>query len=846
MDNSVREIDITPDPQVLYVLTYTSMRPIDSLCELIDNAIDSFGIASDPDRSLILIDLPSRRDISEEKAILRVRDNGPGLSIDEVESSLKAGFSSKYRFGKLGLFGVGFNIASGKLGMITKFTTAKEHDDYAIETIIDLQKLRKQGHYKIIPKQIPKPTYLDHGTVIEITAPWKEGNQNFGFMSKLLAQGRPTILRTLGRKYATILRKKTIRLQLGDDTVEPFEHCVWNSSRYVVRQKHGKIYARYDVDSVIHKQRRCGECGNIVPDDSSECIQTDCKSSTIQSVEERIRGWVGIQRFLDSSHFGIDLIRNGRVIRTLEKQAVFEFADENGETIVDYPIDDRTGRIIGEIHLDHVPVDPAKQDFERTSPEWQRAMAHLRGQSSLQPSQPGASENESLIYKLYQGYRKVRTPGRHDLYMGKWLAGSDKATLLSPSEVQVLRKKFEEREPGFFGDDEWWSLVEQADEEPVKGLKKCPEAGCGIESPEEAQECPACGYLFESKKCINKECSEFIPKGAASCSHCGANQIPTVEKPWKCLVCKSENSESNEVCTICGNQRGTLDPVSENSLLSTSDKIERLSKSLVTIKLANGELSESIDLDVYSSSSQIEVISETGSKIRVPLIRFVSSGLLNVFIDFTHSLFSNLKTTPEHAVSYEVAQYIFSLNQGLASRYSGVHSLANIAQEIMNKYWGEELSTSEQTINARIDELMISIRERLASSAKDDGDDIYSNLSEKDIEALVVEIVNSRRDPAELKEMISNGEFVNFLSSKAISTILRQYPHLFFDERVWKDGYTHVEVPASAKSRIQESVKAKHLNYLEAVILFSEKTGHHKLETQLADSACRLLEDGLT
>ena len=37
--------DFTPDPKVLLALTRTPMQPIDALCELIDNAIDSFSIA---------------------------------------------------------------------------------------------------------------------------------------------------------------------------------------------------------------------------------------------------------------------------------------------------------------------------------------------------------------------------------------------------------------------------------------------------------------------------------------------------------------------------------------------------------------------------------------------------------------------------------------------------------------------------------------------------------------------------------------------------------------------------------------------------------------------------------
>jgi hypothetical protein len=843
MSDKIREIDITPDPQVLYVLTYTSMRPIDSLCELIDNAIDSFRDVTELSKSLILIDLPRKKEVSTGDAVLRVRDNGPGLSIDQVENSLKAGYSSKYRFGNLGLFGVGFNIASGKLGMVTKFITAREQDSYAIETVIDLQELRKQGHYKITPEQIPKPDYLKHGTVVEVSKPWQEGNQNYGFMQKLVQQSRPTIMRMLGRKYATILRKKTVRIQLNDDTIEPFEHCSWSAERFVERQKHGKIFARDDFDNVIHKQRRCGECGSLVASESDQCVQPGCGSSTIRAVEEKIRGWVGIQRYLDPSHFGIDLIRNGRAIRPLEKQAFFEFTDENGDTILDYPIDDRAGRIIGEIHLDHVPVDPAKQDFERTSPEWHRAIAFLRGLSSLQPSQPGATENDSPVYRLYQGFRKVRTPGKHDLYMGKWQPGSDKPSLLSGSEVQDLRTKFEDKDPGYFTDEEWWKLVQLADHKPVKGLKKCPE--CMIESPEETEECPACSYLFASKICINKECSKDIPKKSGSCPHCGANQIPTVEEPWKCAVCNSESPENLETCKVCGNQRGTENPLDDSVLEAVSKRVDRLCVSSLTVTLASGDESEPVAVEVFSTEEQVSSCNEFGEKFSLPLIRFTFGGQIKIYIDLSHQLFSDLRTTPEHAVSYEIAQYLFALNQGLASKYQGVHSLTNLAQAVLERNWKSNLSTTEQSLGARIDELYSSIKERLSGSVKDESEDVYSSMSEKDTETLVVEIINSRRDPADLKAMIASGEFLNFLSPDAILLALREFPHLFFDGKVWEETYEGLEVPSPTAKRIQDGIKARYLNHFEALILFQAKGGHQKQEALFADSACSLLVDRL-
>ena len=163
-------------------------------------------------------------------------------------------------------------------------------------------------------------------------------------------------------------------------------------------------------------KRRCAKCRAIIPDGASEC--PSCGSTEIRTVEERIKGWVGIQRYDDANKFGIDLIRNGRAIRVGEKSAFFEFVDDFGNTIKDYPIDGPYGRIIGEVNLDFVPVDFQKQDFQRSSEEWQRAITFLSGESSLQPNQPGASLNTSPIFKLFQGYRKVRVAGTTDMYMG--------------------------------------------------------------------------------------------------------------------------------------------------------------------------------------------------------------------------------------------------------------------------------------------------------------------------------------------------------------------------------------------------------------------------------------------
>lgn len=55
-------LNLTPDPKVLIALTHTHIQPLDALCELIDNAIDSFSSAKlqgvQIDNPVVRIDLP--------------------------------------------------------------------------------------------------------------------------------------------------------------------------------------------------------------------------------------------------------------------------------------------------------------------------------------------------------------------------------------------------------------------------------------------------------------------------------------------------------------------------------------------------------------------------------------------------------------------------------------------------------------------------------------------------------------------------------------------------------------------------------------------------------------------
>lgn len=380
-------LNITPTPDVLIALTNTPLKPLDAICELIDNGIDSFRAADLAGLSVehpwIQIHIPGEAEVKRGEGLIRIADNGAGLDMAGLEKALTAGFSSKNQFDTLGLFGMGFNIASGKLGKRTIVTTARKTDDFAIRTVLDLPSLVSNRSFDLEFERVEKPRDFASGTIVEISGWWEEGTQNHGFVLQLAKISKPKLAAQIGRRYASILNKKQdnkIQMRLNDENVQGFEHCVWGENRFVERAGWGRIPAQISFDEVLHTQRLCLSDRSLIPEGSSECSQ--CHGTEFRSISERVQGWVGIQRFDDSDNFGVDVIRNGRSILVGEKEAFFSFIEDIGQKSREYPIDSQYGRIVGEVHIDHVPVDFTKQDFQRASESWERAILFARQVSS--------------------------------------------------------------------------------------------------------------------------------------------------------------------------------------------------------------------------------------------------------------------------------------------------------------------------------------------------------------------------------------------------------------------------------------------------------------------------------
>lgn len=833
--------DFTPDPRVLIALTQTPIKPFDALCELIDNSLDSFtnsklhGIKIE--HPTIWIDLPKKKELQDGIGIIRIRDNGPGMTTEEAERAIKAGYSGNNSIDTLGLFGMGFNISTGKMGIVTKFTTARAADDYCTKTVIDLERINETRSYQIEALQTAKPVNFISGTMIEITKWWPEGHANHGFVYGLVKYSINKISEEIGRRYASILRGGNVQIFINKVPCIPFEHCVWGSNRSVTTQKYGKIQAKYEINQVINTKRRCSKCRSIIPEDAIACPSCGC--TEIRSVEERIVGWVGIQRFDDANRYGIDLIRNGRAIKIGEKNAFFEYVDEFQNIIKDYPIDSPYGRIVGEIHLDFVPVDFLKQDFQRSSEEWQTAMTYLRGNSSLQPKQPGADNNKSIIFKLYQGYRKVRVPGITDMYMGYWDKAEGKPKRFpNRDKEKEFYARFLAKEKGYYDDEEWWKIVEEASYPPAEPMLICPD--CQTQNLAEAEVCTVCGHIFKSKVCINNECGKEIPQSAVTCPHCGTNQIPKIETPWTCNICGTKNPAGTLICKHCNNEKGKNNPLTLEELLKHSLKDEELSVNHLSVKLVNGSMSNPINLNTYYT---INAIVDPITENRYPIIVFKSIESFNAFIDKTHPVFVSSGTTIVEMLSTEVAAYIYELNRPLISNYPG-HSISNIAWDVTKQYWLDKVEISEENLARKCNNLLDAIKDQLSTIIDEKRSDrFFSEMSEEQQKYFANEIIKKGDLWDKVDEMKANGTFIQYVPSDFIMHIYEDSPDLFFNNNFWTIGYG-VEIPGLSPLVMEEMNKRiyqKYRNAIEAIIIFINEKMTNFVELKRIDATLDFL-----
>jgi hypothetical protein len=453
-------VDITPSPRILQVLGDIEFDHWQCIAELIDNGFDEFldirrgdSDWSEPLHVTVIVPSPGDPD-----PVIEVRDNGRGIGIDAIRDAVRAGFSGNNQFDKLGLFGMGFNISTARLGNVARVVSkrAGETEWHGVE--IDLLAIARLGEFKAPLVTEPADDPTEHGTRVIVSMLKPDPRDYF-----TRAQNVGRLRTKLGDVYSHLLEHEGFNLYVAGQAVKPRKACVWDATRSVTRRRYGSVEtipAVIPIDQQLSDMDACGNCRHWQTPGQEHCAV--CGSADLSLRSRAITGWVGVQRYTDSSDFGIDFIRNGRKILLRDKR-IFEWLDpdDDSNAIREYPVEvPYEGRVVGEIHIDHVPVNYQKNAFEYDGQAWKAVLLALRGEGPVQPrkrTERGyTAANNSPFARLFDGYRRL-DPGLDYLVPGN---GS---TAIKQKAAEWARA-FRAGDAEYQTDEKWYAAAKLHDE----------------------------------------------------------------------------------------------------------------------------------------------------------------------------------------------------------------------------------------------------------------------------------------------------------------------------------------------------------------------------------------------
>lgn len=460
-----RGVNLTPSPRVLRMLGQIDFKPWQCLAELIDNSVDAFLTDGKGEgRNLfpqVNVELSSAAEIRKKSGVIRVVDNGPGMDPEHLENALRAGFSGNDPVGKLGLFGMGFNVATARLGHRTEVWTTRRDDEHWTGVRIDFDEMEKSGSF-VVPRlsRLKGPSSAQSGTEIVIS---KLDVDRALYLRS--GGGMKATRQKLSRVYNKIMRDIGLLVVVGDTSLTSREFCRWGENRAVeTKSDFGRVPAYLPIDKDLGDRLYCQDCWIWLLEEETVCPV--CESAErLRSRTRRVTGWLGIQRYFDQDDYGVDLIRNGRVIEERSK-SFFSFEDpDTGEIWPEYPLEQTHwgGRIIGELSVDFVPLASHQKDaFDRSSPEWRLVERTIRGDGpiiQIRRQRAGLlDKNMSPLARLHAGFRRGQPAGLRNLVPG------DAQGRGINKEPMDWAAEFWAGNPEFQTDERWWKAVLTAEE----------------------------------------------------------------------------------------------------------------------------------------------------------------------------------------------------------------------------------------------------------------------------------------------------------------------------------------------------------------------------------------------
>ncbi|WP_424212000.1 ATP-binding protein [Streptomyces sp. BI20] len=754
---------ITPSARVLRMLGEIEFDEWQCVAELIDNSFDDFA---EVHRSggpwvggfRVSVQLPD-----SEAGELVITDTGRGMSYERLERAVRAGWSGNDKHDKLGLFGMGFNVSTARLGKRTRVLTTRQGDSEWIGVEIDLDRIGDDFEAEDITE--PKNDPNEHGTRIVIS-------RLHPVRARWLSKNKAALRNSLAEVYSWLLANRPFELWVGGYQVKPRLHCRWGDDRAVLYNNKERIPAYIPIDTKLPDGLACADCGQWQFGDREAC--DDCGGDRLSVRERRVHGWLGIQRYMDKKQFGIDFLRNGRKILRWDKQ-LFTWRNPDGAVgneEPEYPVDlaHQGGRIIGEIHIDHVPVTYQKDAFEYGDRSWRSVVEIVRGVAPLLPQRAAALEygpNTSPLATLFKAFR------RNDAGERYLVPGDGRKPI--HDDTRRWGQEFHRGNPDYQTDERWWQAVQ--DHEAAKRRGKTDKA------------------VAATARRVDED-AVLQALGGASALPLDLPESDGTE-PGRVVIAEPPVATRPAVPAqfqgVPGEKRTETRQERIDRYLRTSVVYPALSRSfghpdrkIGFVEVEARKLGESPLLDEHGNRTPVLLEQRSGNDV-------------TAFLDLDHAVFRRFGAEPADMLLAEIAALL-----KVRGDSDWTHS-ALIAAIRAESLPGTDLDV--RTISAEAQELLAEVRRRMvvALNAVGDPQRAFQFLSPDELTTTEHAMI-ANGQVTRTADLGQSGDFLTHVPALFLVRLLESWPEPFMDGRVFAGVYAGVSTASAQRLSLARTV----------------------------------------
>lgn len=298
--------------------------------------------------------------IDKKKGSISIVDNSLGMDKRAAKNCLRMGKSAKKN--QLGEFGLGLKTAALSLGKTFKIATTQEGSNRTFVLEFDEDAWQENGDWTEFDMKINEGGSLkSHGTKVTIT----------NLKNKLSANQQDILRKKLAVSFGAYINNGEVKISVNKKLCKPkLEELILTEERPNGKEKF---------------------------------------SYTMEDTGETIHGWRGLLVKGAINDNGFRVYRNKRLIEEYQKIGFVQHAAFR--------------HIIGELHLDHVPVTHNKREFIKASDKYQevikkdgqfwRGMESLRKEARLtarkdhEDHPEESAKIENLMGSIYKTFNKI-------------------------------------------------------------------------------------------------------------------------------------------------------------------------------------------------------------------------------------------------------------------------------------------------------------------------------------------------------------------------------------------------------------------------------------------------------